>query len=190
MRLDYYHLALDLWTILGIIWLLGMLTTKRTVRTQPLGPRTFQIGLSFLAFYLAFTHTFQTGWLGLRLFPSSDSTSASGLALTFLGIAFAVWARLLLGRNWSSNVTLKQDHTLIRRGPYKIVRHPIYTGFLLAMLGTAMIVGEIRGLVAVGLLFLALWLKLNMEERFMIEQFGPEYRQYQSEVKGLIPYVF
>ena len=58
------------------------------------------------------------------------------------------------------------------------------------MLGTAMIVGEIRGLVAVGLLFLAFWLKSSMEERFMIEQFGPEYRQYQSQVKGLIPYVF
>ncbi len=190
MRLDYYHLALDLWTILAIIWLLGMLTTKRSVRTQPLGPRLFQIGLSMVACYLAFTRAFENGWLRLRILPGSDFTGAAGLTLTFAGIAFAVWARLLLGRNWSSNVTLKQNHTLVRQGPYKIVRHPIYTGFLLAMLGTALIVGELRGLIAVGLLFLAFWLKSSMEERFMLDHFGSEYRQYQSQVKGLIPYVF
>jgi protein-S-isoprenylcysteine O-methyltransferase Ste14 len=190
MRLDYYGLALYLWMTLGTIWLLGMLTTKRSVRTQAVGPRLFQIGLSFMAYYLAFTRAIDHGWLGLKIFPSSDRTGAVGLLLTFIGIAFSVWARLLLGRNWSSNVTLKQDHTLVCRGPYTIVRHPIYTGFLLAMLGTALIVGEVRGLVAVGLLFLAFWLKSSMEERFMLEQFGLEYRQYQSQVKGLIPYVF
>jgi protein-S-isoprenylcysteine O-methyltransferase Ste14 len=190
MRLDYYNLALDLWMILGVIWLLGMLTTKRSVRSQPLGPRLFQICLSLLAFYLAFTRTFENGWLGLRLFPTSDWTGVAGLLLTFLGVAFSVWARLLLGRNWSSNVTLKQDHTLIRRGPYTIVRHPIYTGFLVAMLGVALILGEIRGLIAVGVLFLAFWLKSSMEERFMLQQFGPEYLRYQHQVKALIPYVF
>ncbi len=190
MHLDYYRLALDLWTILCVIWLLGMLTTKRSVRTQPLGPRFFQLGLALLACYLAFTRAFEGGWLGMRVFPISKFTGAAGLMLTFAGIAFAVWARLLLGRNWSSNVTLKHDHTLIRQGPYRIVRHPIYTGLLVAMLGTALIVGELRGLIAVGLLFLAFWLKSSMEERFMLEQFGSEYRQYQSQVKGLIPYVF
>jgi protein-S-isoprenylcysteine O-methyltransferase Ste14 len=187
---DYYHLVRYLWMALGLIWLAGMLSTKRSVRTQPLGPRLFQIGFSILGFYLLFASTLESGWLGARVFPDSQATAAAGLLLTFLGLAFAVWARLLLGGNWSSNVTLKQDHTLVRRGPYTLVRHPIYTGFLLATLGTALIIGEVRGFIALGLLFLAFWLKSSMEERFMLEQFGSEYRQYRSQVKGLIPYVF
>jgi protein-S-isoprenylcysteine O-methyltransferase Ste14 len=110
--------------------------------------------------------------------------------VTFLGVAFATWARLQLGGNWSSSVTIKQGHTLVRRGPYTIVRHPIYTGLLLATLGVAIIVGEYRGLFGVGVLFLAYWLKSSREERFMLEQFDGEYRQYQGQVKALIPYIF
>jgi protein-S-isoprenylcysteine O-methyltransferase Ste14 len=190
MRFDYYHVALYLWMALGLIWLAGMLTTKRSVRTQPTGPRLLQAGLSVLAFYLLFASKIESSWPRTRVFPDSQETAAAGLLLTFFGLAFAVWARLLLGSNWSSNVTLKQDHTLVRRGPYTLVRHPIYTGLLLATLGTALIIGEVRGLVALGLLFLAFWLKSSMEERFMIEQFGSEYRLYMRQVKGLIPYVF
>jgi protein-S-isoprenylcysteine O-methyltransferase Ste14 len=95
-----------------------------------------------------------------------------------------------LGGNWSGAVTVKEGHTLICRGPYTIVRHPIYSGLLLALLGVALIIGEVRGLLGVGVLFLSYWLKSRMEERFMLEQFGAGYRQYQQRVKALIPHVF
>ena len=131
-----------------------------------------EIGLNILAFSLVFTHYFQSGWRARIFVPNSDLTGTTGLLLVLLGIAFSIWARLELGGNWSSAVTVKQGHTLICRGPYTIVRHPIYTGLLLAFLGVAIIVGEIRGLLGVGVLSLSFWFKLRMEERFMLEQFG------------------
>jgi len=100
-----------------------------------------------------------------------------------------VWARLVLGRNWSGTVTVKQEHTLVRQGPYVIVRHPIYTGLLAAGLGTAIAYGQIRGLIAVALFLLLFILKIRIEERFMREQFGDDYRIYQEQVKALIPFV-
>ena len=101
----------------------------------------------------------------------------------------AVCSRVFLGRNWSAMVTIKQDHEIIRRGPYALVRHPMYSGFLLAVLGTALAVGEVRGLLALGFVFLGLWLKLRTEEQFLTEQFGAQYIQYQRESKALIPFV-
>lgn len=190
MHLNYYQVACDLWLLLAAVWLLGLLTAKPIARTQSLGSRLVEMGLSVLAFYLVFSQYFRTGWLARRYLPASDLGGSFGLILTLLGIAFAIWARLQLGGNWSASVTVKQGHTLIRRGPYTIVRHPIYTGILLAMVGVAIIIGEYRGLFGVGILFLALWLKSSMEERFMLEQFDGEYRQYQGRVKALIPYLF
>jgi protein-S-isoprenylcysteine O-methyltransferase Ste14 len=101
----------------------------------------------------------------------------------------AVWARVFLGANWSATVTIKQDHEIIRNGPYALVRHPIYSGFLLGMLGTAIAIGEVRGLIAWGLAFLGWWLKLQTEERFLLEQFGTQYLKYRKETKALIPFV-
>ena len=102
---------------------------------------------------------------------------------------FAIWARNVLGRNWSGIVTLKQDHELIRTGPYRYVRHPIYTGLLIAFAGSAIARGEWRGLLALAIAFVALWRKLKLEEQWMIETFGDAYRRYRDEVRALIPFV-
>ena len=190
MSFDYFKIARDLWFVLGAVWLFGLLTTKPDARTQSLDSRLLEMGLSLLAFCLVFTPYFRTGWRAWSFVPHSDVAGAIGLLMVLFGVAFSIWARLQLGGNWSASVTVKEGHTLIRRGPYTIVRHPIYSGLLLALLGVALIVGELRGLLGVGVLFLSYWLKLRIEERFMLEQFGTEYRQYQQHVKGLIPYVF
>jgi protein-S-isoprenylcysteine O-methyltransferase Ste14 len=190
MSLDYFKLARDLWYVLGIVWLFGLLTTKPVARAQSLGSRLLEIGLTALAFCLVFTRYFSSGWRAWSFVPNPRVGGAIGLSMVLFGICFSIWARLQLGGNWSGMVTIKEGHTLIRRGPYAIVRHPIYTGLLIALLGVALIVGELRGLLGVGILFLSFWLKSRIEERFMLEQFGAEYRQYQQQVKGLIPYVF
>jgi protein-S-isoprenylcysteine O-methyltransferase Ste14 len=189
MRFDYYKIACDLFILLGAVWLFGLLSAKPVARTQSSGSRLLEIGLAILAFCLVFTHYFQSGWRALTFVPNSQLAGAIGLLLVLLGIAFSIWARLVLGGNWSSAVTIKQGHTLICRGPYTIVRHPIYTEILLALLGVALIVGEVRCLLGVGVLALSYWLKLRMEERFMVEEFGADYRRYQERVKALIPYV-
>jgi protein-S-isoprenylcysteine O-methyltransferase Ste14 len=110
-----------------------------------------------------------------------------GLLMVIAGLAFAIWARVHLGRNWSGTVTVKENHELIRSGPYAIVRHPIYTGLLLAILGTAIVVGEWRGLLAFCFLTIALVLKLRREERFMEESFPDTYPSYCAQVPALIP---
>ena len=112
-----------------------------------------------------------------------------GAALTFAGIAFAIWARVWIAGNWSSDVTLKRDHELIVDGPYALVRHPIYTGILLALAGTALAVGEWRGVLAVVLAGAAYWRKLTIEEVVMRRQFGEAYARYAEGVPALIPYL-
>jgi protein-S-isoprenylcysteine O-methyltransferase len=105
------------------------------------------------------------------------------------GLGFSLWARFALGRNWSGTVTIKRDHELVRSGPYAIVRHPIYSGILLALLATAIARGHLGAFVGLAVAALTLRLKALSEESFMVEQFGAQYSAYQREVKALIPFV-
>jgi protein-S-isoprenylcysteine O-methyltransferase Ste14 len=128
-------------------------------------------------------------WLNERFLPLGVLCFWSGAAVTAGGLLFSVWARRHLGRNWSQSVTVKEGHELITSGPYALVRHPIYTGLLLAFVGCAVARGEWRGLLAVVLVFDALWRKLRLEEKWMGEQFGESYAAYCREVAALVPYV-
>jgi len=101
---------------------------------------------------------------------------------------FTVWARVHLGGNWSGIVTIKHDHELIANGPYAIVRHPIYTGLLVAFIGSAMARGEWRGVLAVLVAWLALWRKLRVEENWLAERFGQQYEAYRRRVPALVPF--
>lgn len=112
-----------------------------------------------------------------------------GLALTVAGIAFAIWARLQIAGNWSSDVTLKRGHELIVEGPYAWVRHPIYTGILLGLAGTGLAVGEWRAVLGVILVGAAYWRKLKIEEAVMRRQFGAAYDRYAERVPALIPFI-
>ena len=126
-------------------------------------------------------------WLGTRFLPDTMIVYWLGLLMVVAGLAFAVWARMHLGRNWSGTVTVKENHELIRSGPYAIVRHPIYTGLLLAILGTAIVLGEWRGLLAFCFFTITFLLKLRREERFMEESFPDTYPSYRAQVPALIP---
>ena len=127
--------------------------------------------------------------MNARFAPESLGLVQLGAALTIVGVAFAVWARLRLAGNWSSDVTLKRDHELIVDGPYRWVRHPIYTGVLLALVGTGLAIGEWRAPVAVVLAGVAWWRKLTIEEIVMRRQFGDAYIRYAERTRALIPFV-
>jgi protein-S-isoprenylcysteine O-methyltransferase Ste14 len=94
-----------------------------------------------------------------------------------------------LGGNWSATVTVKESHALVRTGPYRFVRHPIYTGLLVALIGAAVARGDVQGFVADAIAFAAFWRKLRIEERWMQETFGDAYARYRVEVAALIPFV-
>jgi len=184
-----YQSALWIWIAVGIVWLISALASKPVARSQPVGSRVAHFAIMAAAFALLFHPKLAIGPLAWRFLPESPAIAWAGLALTFAGCLFAVWARLLLGGNWSASVTVKQNHTLIRKGPYTIVRHPIYSGFLLGLLGTALALGEVRGIAGLILAFVGWRMKSRVEEAYMIEQFGAAYVAYEREVKALIPFV-
>ncbi len=111
-----------------------------------------------------------------------------GAFITALGLLFTVWARVYLGSNWSGVVTIKQGHELIDTAPYALVRHPIYTGLLVAFIGSAVAIGESRGVLAVLVAWAAFWRKLGVEERWMSERFGEQYVAYCRDVPALVPF--
>lgn len=136
---------------------------------------------------LLFLPARRLGVLGYRVLVSTPRTGWGGVLLVFLGLSFTVWARAHLGRFWSSSVTLKSEHALVRTGPYAISRHPIYTGLLLALLGSALARGTIGALVSLALFVWGFMIKIRQEERLLLAHFGAAYRAYQAHVPTLIP---
>jgi protein-S-isoprenylcysteine O-methyltransferase Ste14 len=185
--LEYVGLV---WTALSIIWAATAFTTKRVERAESVGARVAHTALLVVAFALLFTAWPRLGPLSRRFVPDSTGIGYLGLALTIVGLAFAVWARNSLGRDWSSMIEIKQDHVLAQMGPYAVVRHPIYTGFLLAMFGTAITIGTVRGLAAVGLALIGFLQRAQVEEAFLMQEFGARYTEYKREVKKIIPLVW
>jgi protein-S-isoprenylcysteine O-methyltransferase Ste14 len=190
MKLDLNQAVTFPWLVLAVVWLMTALRLKNPLRRESGVSRLYHLIVMTTVFALLFRHDARVGQLGLRILPASPAAAYTGLVLTSLGAAFAIWARSTLGGNWSASVTVKENHSFVRGGPYRLVRHPIYAGGLLAMLGTAIVYGEVGCFIAVVLAFLSWWLKARIEEEFMTQQFGEDYRRYQRSVKQLIPFVF
>jgi protein-S-isoprenylcysteine O-methyltransferase Ste14 len=178
------------WLLVGVYWAIGALRTKPSVRREPSFMRIVQMGLLFSAYLLLLAGFTRVGVLGIRVVPFDPRIGWVGFCFVVAGAIVAVWARTILGANWSAMVTVKRDHELVRRGPYALVRHPIYTGLLLGFFGTALAQGEVRGAVALVTAFIVFSYKAGIEERFMEQQFGDEYARYKRDVKKLIPFVY
>ena len=157
---------------------------KASKITEPIQKRLVHVTAGF---YLLFARSHHYGVLDARFVQPMHAVQIAGIALTSAGVALAIWARLILGANWSGRVTRKVDHQLIRTGPYAYVRHPIYTGLLLATAGTALFIGEWRCLIALVWVLAGETFKAKREEQFMLAEFGESYRQYQQQTGFLIP---
>jgi protein-S-isoprenylcysteine O-methyltransferase Ste14 len=138
-------------------------------------------------FALLFWDRTGVGILGWRFVPSIPALAAVGFVLALIGLAIALWARVHLGQYWSDKVVLKVDHQLIRSGPYAHLRHPIYSGVLLAVLGTALIVGEWRGVLAFAILLANYSIKARKEEQILAAHFGDEFREHLTSAGFLLP---
>lgn len=124
-----------------------------------------------------------------RIIPPTDWIILAAVILCVAGLAFCLWARVALGRNWSGTITLKEEHELIVRGPYRIVRHPIYTGLLAMVTATVVVHGHLAGIIGAMLVFVSFWIKLGEEEKVMLKQFPERYAAYRQRVKRIIPFV-
>ena len=189
MKIIYENLIFILWLIWVIYWRLAGRNVKVATRSESVLSRAGHIVPLIIAALLLALPTLPAGFLCGHVFPGTEFTYWIGVVVIVAGLAFSVWARIHLGRNWSGIVTLKQEHELIRSGPYSIVRNPIYTGLLLGFIGTAIARDEWRGWLAVLIVFVALWRKLRLEERWLTEQFGETYIQYRDKVASLIPFL-
>jgi protein-S-isoprenylcysteine O-methyltransferase Ste14 len=175
------------WVAVAGFWLVSAFRVKRIKEQQPLPGRLLYIGRTIVAVTLL-----NGGFLRLRLDrPLLPRTLATGILadmLVLLGLWIAIWARVTLGGNWSSRVTLKEDHELIQRGPYRVVRHPIYSGLLLMILGTAILVGRTGGFFALLICFFGFWVKARREELLLTKHL-PGYSEYMARTKALVPFV-
>ncbi|MBO0695837.1 MAG: isoprenylcysteine carboxylmethyltransferase family protein, partial [Verrucomicrobia bacterium] len=133
------------WIIFIIVWLLGALSTKRTIYRESSAERARYWILLVIAYFLVIRSNVLPAPLDWLVIPHTTSSAWIGAFLCVCGLVFAIWARVILGRNWSGVVTLKEGHELIERGPYRIVRHPIYTGILGMFAGTAIALGYLGG---------------------------------------------
>jgi protein-S-isoprenylcysteine O-methyltransferase Ste14 len=159
-----------IWLSYLAYWWAMSTNVKATERSEPSRSRLGRLALMLSAVALLALPSVPFPLLRERFLPHDAWCFWSGAALTAGGLLFSVWGRRHLGRNWSQAVTVKEDHELITGGPYGLVRHPIYTGLLAAFVGSAIARGECRGLLAVILLFVALWNKLTLEEKWMRAQ--------------------
>jgi protein-S-isoprenylcysteine O-methyltransferase Ste14 len=178
------------WIAFLVYWRIKAAGTKTTQRIEPVTSSIVRVIAFLIVIALLSIPRIPLPWLYRQLWPSGIWSFGIGTAVTVGGLLFAVWARQHLGSNWSSAVTIKQGHELITTGPYAVVRHPIYTGILAGMLGTAIALSQVRGFIAFVLIFLILWLKLRIEEQWMRSQFGETYATYAHQTAALLPYLF
>lgn len=168
------------WLVFWIYWLASASSSKVSVRS---GWRPRLAGVSTVGVFLI-AGVLRGGSLAVR----SWILAAIGAVLFACGIALAVWARLHLGRNWGMPMTQRAEPELVTSGPYRFVRHPIYTGLLTAMLGTAL-VNNLLGLIVVAVLVGYFYYCGIVEERNLAATFPTAYPDYKSRTKMLIPFL-
>jgi protein-S-isoprenylcysteine O-methyltransferase Ste14 len=178
------------WGVLVVVWIAGAFSTKSTARSASRASRLVLFAPLVCVWLLVRMGAIPSAWLVIRPLPDNPAIQLLGLALTILGCLFAVWARVTLGSNWSGLPTVRREHELIVKGPYALARHPIYTGILLALAGSAIASDTSGWMMAWFLVLVSYTVKIRQEERLMMETFPQDYPAYRRRVKALIPGVF
>ncbi|MGB7539646.1 MAG: isoprenylcysteine carboxylmethyltransferase family protein [Anaerolineales bacterium] len=180
-----------LWAIFFLFWILAAIRNRQSVkRSEPFSSRLVNIVLYGITAALLLYDWQIAALLSARFIPDHGMISLTGLAIQAAGLGFALWAQQHLGSNWSAQVTLAEGHQLIRSGPYRIVRNPMYLGILAGMFGTAVVIGELRGFLAAAAVLAALLWKIKVEEEMLGRHFGEGYQKYKKNVKSIIPFIF
>lgn len=181
------HFAAICWIIFVLVWVISAFSVKATKARQPWFGRLLYLWLGLIVAVLLIVRI-GGAWLNRSIVPHTVPVGILADMIIGFGLSIAIWARIVLGGNWSSRVTLKEGHELIQQGPYRTVRHPIYSGLLLMVLGTVILAGRLVDFMALIVSFLGLWIKLRQEELFLTEHL-PRYAEYMTRTKALIPFI-
>jgi protein-S-isoprenylcysteine O-methyltransferase Ste14 len=180
-------LIFALWIVFYAYWAISAIGVKKPVRGKPwiesVCLRILLVIIALALFRVLHVH------VHVPVRSSNSVADGIGACLCVAGLAFAVWARRHLGRNWGMPMSLKQGHELITTGPYRRLRHPIYTGILLAILGSCIVGGRVW-LVVFVVVGAFLIYSARTEERLMMQAFPREYPEYKKKTKALIPLVW
>jgi|SRR5215471_11617423 len=175
------------WIIFSIYWTIASRNAAPTQRSESSASTIFHqavLGIALLLLVLP------VPGLMARFVPATRLVMAIGAVVQVGFFLLAVWARRHLGRNWSAEVRIAVDHQLVRTGPYRDLRHPIYTAMLGMFVGTAIAIGQIHSLVALAILAIAYWRKTRLEEAILLKTFGAEYDSYRQDTWALVPPLF
>ena len=182
-----YSAAAAIWLIWVVGWWLGALRTAKSVNRESPGSQLSYTIFNWIGAALLFFTPIRDRIFTRALYPLSLTVAWIGVVFVAVGLAYAVWARFHLGRLWSAVVTVKAEHRIVKTGPYTITRHPIYTGMLLAVVGTVVARDTFGALLGGALIATGLVLKVRREERMLLDHFGADYQAYQQEVPRLVP---
>jgi protein-S-isoprenylcysteine O-methyltransferase Ste14 len=181
------------WATFLVYWFAKAKTVKRNVEEINIWWWRFPPLLMFVFIILALVIGGRlAGIVTFLLWPSGAGSLADGIIadiICLLGLGIAVWARITLGGNWNTGLTFKENHEIIRRGPYSRVRHPIYSGMLLMFLGVAVWYARVSGFAFVLACVAAYWSRAIQEEKLMMQHFPEEYPEYTKRTKLFIPFI-
>jgi len=178
------------WTIFWTIWLIMAFGVKRNTHEQSASERRrytlpLLLGILLMSNLVRFVPPLAV--LGRRFEGPDLALAWIGAGASVLGLLVALWARFSLGRNWSGVVTLKDDHELVTSGPYRAIRHPIYTALILLFLALALYIDTPIAFLGFPCIIWSCWVKLRQEEALMLKQFPDSYPAYMTLTKRLVP---
>jgi protein-S-isoprenylcysteine O-methyltransferase Ste14 len=179
----YNSLISIFWLIFVAYWLVSALSAKKITKRVNSWARYWTIIIIIFVLILSRIYFSQ-----ILIIPPTKIVLIIGTTLCGLGIAFAIWARWHLGKNWSNQPSIQEDHKLVTSGPYRFVRHPIYTGILFAFIGSTLVNDTVAWLVMLVFIVSTFIWRIDKEEKFMMELFSDQYSKYKKYTKKLIPF--
>jgi protein-S-isoprenylcysteine O-methyltransferase Ste14 len=180
----FSSLVIAFWFVFYLYWAISARGAKRVVQRAN---RWASFGILVVVMVAVLLSTFSV--FKIQLIPRTDGVLASGTAMCALGLALAIWARKHLGTNWSREPSIQAGHELVTSGPYRFVRHPIYTGILAAIFGSVLVGGTAWMIMFAGMLLMFVW-RVKREEEFMTQLFPQQYPEYKNRTSALIPFVW
>jgi protein-S-isoprenylcysteine O-methyltransferase Ste14 len=187
---SFTNVTYGAWALLVAVWVPGYFRQNKVARVPAPAAQIATSLLIAVAFFMLLSRK-SPDFLKVQITPRQIWLGLLGDTLCVASVVLAICARVRLGANWSGTVAVvREGHELVQSGPYRIVRHPIYTGLLFAMLGTAFTIGTIASYLAVLLALVGFLARIRVEEKLMTSQFPDLYPLYKQRTRALVPFLW